>query len=66
LPYTPWAVSGKLNFHTSMRQFTRARDPTERSSPAHQLISLPTKLGGLGVLSMLECAHHAYAAASEA
>ena len=33
---------------------------------AHQLISLPAKLGGLGILSMLECAPHAYAASSEA
>jgi hypothetical protein len=32
----------------------------------HQLISLPAKLGGLGILSMLECAPHAFAAASEA
>ena len=33
---------------------------------AHQLISLPAKLGGLGILSMLECAPHAYTASSEA
>jgi hypothetical protein len=33
---------------------------------SQHLISLPSKLGGLGVLSLLECAPLAYAAASEA
>jgi hypothetical protein len=45
-------------------------DATEASldtyQKAHQLISLPAKLGGLGILSLLECAPHAYAASSEA
>jgi hypothetical protein len=40
--------------------------PLSPQTKSQHLISLPSKMGGLGILSMLECAPLAYAAAAEA
>jgi hypothetical protein len=62
----PGPISENSTSHSSSDHAHAQETRLSTSDKPSQLISLPAKLGGLGILSMLECAPLAYAAASEA